>query len=541
MTAAARGVRMLALLVASAPAAAVAASVGLRLNVVSNVKQSYADHGSGASMDLFTWQPSCGPDTEAPKCEEPWFSLGHVATSSAGKGITAIVALAGPDDPLALAKPTALALNWNTLLGGKSHGTSGGVWTPVCPTGYRALGSVAIEHDIAKPHEITPALFPTLRCLKVKYLKPGGELTLLWDSKPTHYDTPCSVWTQPPEAHQQHPDDVVLTLPMIGGQRSFSAPTNASFQIDFTAGVEVVVPPPPPCGSPPLPACPPCGDEGTGLPPCVCPAPKPGPPPPCAAAAAAAKPPPPCVPPLCEPSRFLGVDNTTQGDWQSKYGKAGFHMFGGLGGYNASANLPSFIKSVTILPPGAAAAPAGGGGGPPGPPPAPCPSSAPGFTNCSAMSFKDMCLAADTPGCCHWCDSNSDTSSEEEASMHAAGYATGSGGGGGVCVQHGAACPGAAGSGSTSLLPAARHGRWSTMPTALDPRALVFPSAGVYKALGFVATTAPASSNASFQVSIEYDNNVMLQQRRQQQQQATRRGSTLAASAAAAVRDSYVL
>eukprot|EP01046_Picozoa_sp_COSAG06_P098421 COSAG06_NODE_44526_length_362_cov_1.376426_1_plen_39_part_01 len=39
MTAAARGVRMLALLVASAPAAAVAASVGLRLNVVSNVKQ----------------------------------------------------------------------------------------------------------------------------------------------------------------------------------------------------------------------------------------------------------------------------------------------------------------------------------------------------------------------------------------------------------------------------------------------------------------------------------------------------------------------
>ena len=78
------------------------------------------------------------------------------------------------------------------------------------------------------------------------------------------------------------------------------------------------------------------------------------------------------------------------------------------------------------------------------------------------------------------------------------------------------------------------------MPTALDPRALVFPSVGVYKALGFVATTAPASSNASFQVSIEYDNNVMLQQRRQRQQQATRRGSTLAASAAA-VRDSYVL
>eukprot|EP01046_Picozoa_sp_COSAG06_P064419 COSAG06_NODE_15388_length_1074_cov_1.621538_1_plen_195_part_01 len=182
-TAAVRPLLVLPLLLAGAAAsstteAGVSVGVGLRLNVVShlNLRQSYADHGSGAAMGLAAWEASCGPETEAPSCAETWFTLGHVATSDAAATgpSTAIVALAGPDDPLALAKPTALQLNWNTLLGGKSHGTSGGVWTPVCPPGYGALGSVAIEHDIAKPHEITPALFPTLRCLRSRYLKPSG-------------------------------------------------------------------------------------------------------------------------------------------------------------------------------------------------------------------------------------------------------------------------------------------------------------------------------------------------------------------------------
>ena len=393
----------------AAPLAAANSPVNLRLNVVSNLEQSYQDHGSGATMDLLTWQPSCSPTTHAPACEETWMSLGDVATSSEGARVTAIVALAGPGDPQALAEPTSLALNWNTLLHGKSKGTSGGVYTAVCPAGYAALGSVAIKHDISKPHEITPALFPNLRCLKKKYLKPGGQLRLLWDSKPTIFDTPCSVWTQPLEAYQHHPDDVMLTLPMLGGHQSFSPPTNSSFQIDFTAGVDVTVPPPPPCGSAPLPACPPCGDQGTGLPPCVCPAPKRGSSPPCAAGT----PTPPCNLPHCDALNFLGADNATQGDWQSKYGKAGFYMFGGLGGYNASEYLPPFVQSVSLL------APAGSGG-----------SSGP-------------------------------------------------------------------------LPPLPRRGRWSAMPTAMDPRALSFPTPGVYRSLGFAATSAPESGNASFEVAID--------------------------------------
>jgi|EP01043_Picozoa_sp_COSAG02_P038800 hypothetical protein len=372
-------------------------AVGLRLNVVSNLEQSYADHGSGATMDLFAWAPSCSPTTHAPMCKETWLSLGHTATSSGGTPGTAIVALAGPGDPQALAKPTSLALNWNTLLHGKNKGTSGGVYTAVCPSGYAALGSVAIRHDVSKPDEITPALFPNLRCLKKKYLKAGAQLKLLWDSKPTLYDTPSSVWTQPLEVYQHHPDDATLTLPMLGGHQSFDPPTNSSFQIDLTAGVQVIVPPPPPCGLPPLPACPPCGDQGIGLPPCVCPAPARRP-----LNSCPNSPPPACKPPHCDASHFIGVDDATQGDWQSNYGKAGYHMFGGLGAYNSSEYLPPFVHSLSIL----------------------------------------------DPGSC-------------------------------------------------------RHGRWSTLPTALDPRALSFPSAGVYKSLGFVATNSPASANTTFEIAID--------------------------------------
>ena len=60
-----------------------------------------------------------------------------------------------------------------------------------------------------------------------------------------------------------------------------------------------------------------------------------------------------------------------------------------------------------------------------------------------------------------------------------------------------------AGSGGSSgpLLP--RRGRWSAMPTAMDPRAMSFPTPGVYRSLGFAATSAPESGNASFEVAID--------------------------------------
>ena len=448
---------LLALLGGGGRLADAAQAAGLQLNVVSNLKLSYADHGSGASMDLFANTPSCGPTTVAPRCAEAWFSLGDVAGASATDPTSAIVARPG-SDPTALAPPSAMELNWNTSLKGASHGTSGGVYTPTCPTGYKAMGSVAIEHDILHS-SITPALFPTLRCLKAKYTKAGGPLSLLWDSKPTVFDTPCSVWRQPPQTIQQRPSDAVVNLPMLGGQRSFSAPpASVSLQFDTTAGIDVIVPPPPPCGAPPLPACPPCGDAGSGLPPCVCAATKPGPPPPCPAP----PPSPACKPPHCEASRFLGADTTTQGAWETKYGKEGSHLFG-VGGWNASASWPSYVQAITVGAPSDSQ--------PSGSAPTPCPSSAPGFTNCSSSTFKGMCEAADNPGCCKWCD------------------------GAGKCVANNTACAGA------STPP--RVGRWPAMATAMDPRALAFPSSGVYRSLGFAATDSPQSGNASFEVSIE--------------------------------------
>eukprot|EP01052_Picozoa_sp_SAG31_P055906 SAG31_NODE_15701_length_742_cov_1.157076_1_plen_99_part_10 len=99
-----------------------------------------------------------------------------------------MVALPGPDDPTALAAPLAMQMNWNTMLGSTSKGTSGGVYTAVCPSDYVAMGSVAIEHDILKSN-ITPADFPSLRCVKSKYTVTapapvGQKLSLVWNSKP---------------------------------------------------------------------------------------------------------------------------------------------------------------------------------------------------------------------------------------------------------------------------------------------------------------------------------------------------------------------
>jgi hypothetical protein len=103
----------------AAPSASAAA--GLQLQLVSNLQLSYADHGSGASMDLSAWAPSCGPETTTPRCSQTWFSVGHAPGSKFTSPGTSIVALAGAD-PTALAPPVALYTNWNT-----SHGTAGGV------------------------------------------------------------------------------------------------------------------------------------------------------------------------------------------------------------------------------------------------------------------------------------------------------------------------------------------------------------------------------------------------------------------------------
>jgi hypothetical protein len=215
-------------------------AVGLELTLVSNLAESYADHGSGAAMDLFTFSPSCSATTAQP-CNGTWYSLGDVARSSSASPGRAIVARAGGADPHALAAPVSMELNWNSSQHGKSLGTSGGVYTPVCPAGYAALGAVAIRHDIATPGEITPALFPSLRCVKATYLRaPRNEkLSLLWDSRPATFDTNCSVWNQPPQLcippNCPGPKTgTLLQLPMLGGQQSFAAPT-AWWELNFAA------------------------------------------------------------------------------------------------------------------------------------------------------------------------------------------------------------------------------------------------------------------------------------------------------------------
>jgi hypothetical protein len=339
------------------------------------------------------------------------------------------------------------------------------VWradTPVCPGGYAAAGSVAIEHD-THASEVTPAMFSTLRCVKDKYLKPGGTLSLVWNNKPassSEWPIPASVWKQPPEnvpdASAASSSAGVLNLPFVGGRQSFDAPpANIVKQFDLAgSAVSVLVPPPPPCGYNPFPPCPPCGGEG--LPPCVCPAPQQiNPPPSCHPPTSAA-----CAPPHCDANRFLGTDTKTQGRWQAAgYGQQGQLMFG-LQQEPNSARLPPYVHGVSISHPareGAWAAlatatdPRGlaydgsnlyhGLGFVATSSPTTSNSSfalnisssswsnstnkpqphcvTPGFTKCKTYTFEAQCEAADDPGCCHWCPHS----------------------GGGSCVSHLDRCP----------------------------------------------------------------------------------------------------
>lgn len=124
-------------------------------------------------------------------------------------------------DASALAKPTSLTLNWsNQIHGNATHGSAqGGLFTPVCPPGYVAMGSVAIYHEVVPAASVpTVADFPALRCVKAAYTREGAapsNLTLVWDDDGSGCDFSGTVWSQPPMVLDGH----AVTLPFLAGPK----------------------------------------------------------------------------------------------------------------------------------------------------------------------------------------------------------------------------------------------------------------------------------------------------------------------------------
>lgn len=172
---------------------------GLKVMVVSNLFNSYADHGTGAKKDLSTWTPSCSATTSHPKCTSgPWSTLGDLGQEGYSEpSHGGLVAMAGTD-ARALARPIGMTLNWDThktvLVDGSASAAASetsGIFTPACPAGYGAMGAVAVKNGRAP---VSASTFPTLMCVHQAYLVPNTQpLTQIW-AAPTSFTNDGSVW-----------------------------------------------------------------------------------------------------------------------------------------------------------------------------------------------------------------------------------------------------------------------------------------------------------------------------------------------------------
>ena len=201
-------------------------------------KLAFADHGSGAAKDLSVW------DVAPAVAAAGWKIVGHAGEGGYGTASSLVVLKAGSDSA-ALAAPTSLTLNWQW---DTTHG--GAFFTPVCSTGYTALGSVATDKEATASSK--PSDFPGLVCVANKYLTgpTSAKLSNVWTSQGSHhYKMDGSAWSQP-ALKTEHGE---IALPFVAGAASsFSAPTAPRRTIDLSK-VQVVAmpkpPPPPPMGS----------------------------------------------------------------------------------------------------------------------------------------------------------------------------------------------------------------------------------------------------------------------------------------------------
>lgn len=140
--------------------------------------QSYVDSGTGAKMNLWMWKP---------RLAHGQFYVGDLCSSKHSPGASGFIFELGSDKS-ALVKPLAMNLNWNDRGTGAPH--DGGFFTPSCPDGYVALGSVGerfLSDDITSP---AVSNWPNLMCVKEKYTEPQTFSSITWADQGSggHYD-----------------------------------------------------------------------------------------------------------------------------------------------------------------------------------------------------------------------------------------------------------------------------------------------------------------------------------------------------------------
>ena len=170
------------------------------------------------------------PDDFCKTSPRAWFTVGDWAPGGYSTPQGHVLVVRAPaSDPSALVRPVGMTMNWTNKKGSGTHGArQGGLFSPICPTGYGYLGSVGVYHDgILDPSVVTPDTFPSLMCVSETYLRANDAahqpaLKWVWDAQGSGCDYTGSVWAQPDLAR---PDGNLIFLPFVAGAHdSYDAP-----------------------------------------------------------------------------------------------------------------------------------------------------------------------------------------------------------------------------------------------------------------------------------------------------------------------------
>jgi len=138
-----------------------------------DMDEIWNDRGSGAYKDVAVWRSKGPADT---------YSLGDIAVGG-GKPERGFVVKALKDD--ALRAPYDYRQVWNDR--GSGAYWDGAFYQPLCPSGYRALGHVAMRNHYEKP--------PTnaMRCVKGEYTM-AGQWSEVWRDRGSGARDDVTVW-----------------------------------------------------------------------------------------------------------------------------------------------------------------------------------------------------------------------------------------------------------------------------------------------------------------------------------------------------------
>ncbi|WP_446901338.1 Vps62-related protein [Burkholderia sp. YIM B11467] len=145
------------------------------------------DSGSRASGDISFWIPY-----EIPA---GWSMLGMSATPNYNSPPSLTQNVYKPSEPNGLISPTGFAQVWTCV--GHDQPSNLGIYMPIAPDGYIALGCVAVTNFNEPPGSSS---FPALKCVRqdlCEQVTLSSDANLVWTDAGSHAPIDVCVWMLP--------------------------------------------------------------------------------------------------------------------------------------------------------------------------------------------------------------------------------------------------------------------------------------------------------------------------------------------------------